>query len=209
MSIVADELDLKNGRGNGMGGHQSANMLKDEWLTPPHVLRDLGAPEVFDLDPAAPINPPWLTAKKRYTVLDNGLLQPWHGFVFLNPPYGTPTVVRPWMQRMADHNDGIALIFARTETVMFQELVWAKATGLRFIYDRLYFHHVDGTRAAANCGAPSVLIAYGQRGAEILERCPLAGHFVRLTQPLDHKPSPSEESAFMARDYRHAGEKFE
>lgn len=39
-----------------MGGHQSAAMLKDEWLTPPHILRALGP---FDLDTCAPVNRPW------------------------------------------------------------------------------------------------------------------------------------------------------
>jgi hypothetical protein len=34
--------------------------------------------------------------------------------------------------------------------------------------------------AAANCGAPSVLIAYGEQDAEILRTCSLAGHFVTL-----------------------------
>ena len=29
---------------------------KNEWLTPPHILRRLGP---FDLDPCAPINRPW------------------------------------------------------------------------------------------------------------------------------------------------------
>lgn len=56
---------------------------KDEWLTPPHILEALGR---FDLDPCAPINRPWPTADKHYTVNDKGLTQRWEGRVFCNPP---------------------------------------------------------------------------------------------------------------------------
>lgn len=164
----------------GMGSHQSAQMLKDEWLTPPEIIAALGGPESFDLDPCAPIKRPWPMAKEHYTIADNGLLKPWRGRVWFNPPYGGPSIVSPWMRRMADHGHGTTLIFARTETALFFETVWKRATALLFLEGRLYFHHVDGKRASANAGAPSVLIAYGEKDAEILERCPLAGMFVPL-----------------------------
>src|SRR5690606_26178062 len=106
------------------------------------------------------------TAAAHYTILDDGLKQPWHGRVWCNPPYGLEAA--KWLDRLADHGDGIALIFARTETVMFFEHVWAKATALLFIRGRLHFHHVNGQRANANSGAPSVLVAYGERNAAAL-----------------------------------------
>ncbi len=175
---------MQQERLKGMGGHQSAQMLKDEWLTPPKIIQALGGPESFDLDPCAPINRPWEMAKEHYTIVDNGLLKPWHGRVWFNPPYGGPSIVGPWMRRMAEHGTGTALIFARTETDLFFETVWKRATALLFFHGRLYFHHVDGTRAAANAGAPSVLIAYGERDAQILRDCGIAGQFV----PLRAKP---------------------
>ncbi|MGJ4954609.1 DNA N-6-adenine-methyltransferase [Bradyrhizobium sp. HKCCYLRH2015] len=152
-------------------------MVKDEWLTPPPILAALGP---FDLDPCAPIVRPWDMAREHYTVEDNGLLKPWKGRVWLNPPYGPPPIVGPWMRRMVQHNRGMALIFARTETELFFETVWQSARAVLFVQGRLYFHHVDGTRAAANSGAPSVLIAYGDEDAEILRACAIPGHFVRL-----------------------------
>lgn len=164
-------------RTRGMGGHQSADMIKDEWLTPPEVLKVLGS---FDLDPCAPVIRPWDTAGRHYTMFDNGLMKPWEGRVWLNPPYGPPPVVRPWMRRMASHGNGTALIFARTETDMFFECVWDAACAVLFLRGRLYFHHVDGRRAAANSGAPSVLIAYGEEDADILAGCGIAGKFIRM-----------------------------
>jgi hypothetical protein len=81
---------------------------------------------------------------------------------------------------MAKHGEGVTLIFARTETELFFETVWQKATAALFIRGRLYFHHVDGTRAVANAGAPSVLVAYGGNDAQVLFECGIPGQFVRL-----------------------------
>ena len=162
---------------SGMGGHQSAAMLKDEWLTPPSIIRALGT---FDLDPCAPITRPWDMAMQHYTIADDGLSKPWHGRIWFNPPYGPPSIIGPWMRRMAQHGVGTALTFARTETELFFETVWDVATAVLFLRGRLYFHHVDGTRASANAGAPSCLVAYGPRDADILEGCAIDGQFIRL-----------------------------
>ena len=92
---------------------------KEEWLTPRHVIEAL-AP--FDLDPCASIVRPWPTAAMHYTIEDNGLAKPWAGRVWCNPPYGSQT--GRWLARLRDHGDGIALVFARTETRSFFDAVW-------------------------------------------------------------------------------------
>lgn len=158
-----------------MGGHQSATALKDEWLTPRHVLAALGP---FDLDPCAPQVRPWDTAARHYTVMDNGLVQPWEGRVWCNPPYGLEAA--QWLARCADHGNAMALIFARTETRMFFDHVWPKAQAVLFLEGRLYFHHVCGRKASANAGAPSVLVAYGSANAECLKSSTLAGRYLAL-----------------------------
>lgn len=158
----------------GIGGHQSARMGRDEWLTPPHIIEALGA---FDLDPCAPIVRPWDTAAAHYTVEDNGLAKPWHGRVWLNPPYGQNT--EAWMQRLAEHGDGVALIFARTETSIFFPWVWWRADSVFFFRGRLHFHDVEGVRAKANAGGPSVLVAYGERNTEAINSSGLPGYLVK------------------------------
>lgn len=161
-----------------IGGHHSARMGKDEWLTPPPILAALGP---FDLDPCSPVTRPWDTARKHYTVEDDGLLRPWVGRVFCNPPYGQEAAA--WLEKCADHGNAIALIFARTETRMFFEHVWKKAKGILFLEGRLYFHHVSGERASANAGAPSVLIAYDSPNAETLRQCGIPGYYVSIVPP--------------------------
>jgi len=159
----------------GIGSHQSANAKTVEWLTPPHILSALGE---FDLDPCASINRPWDTAKKHYTVEDNGLNHQWSGRVWCNPPYGKDAAI--WLARMADHKNGIALIFARTETDMFFEHVWNGASGLFFIKGRLRFHYPNGTKASGS-GGPSVLVAYGDNDYRVLaHQSEIPGKMVRL-----------------------------
>lgn len=139
----------------GMGGHQSAHMKNDEWITPRYITEPLGS---FDLDPCAPSLPPWPIARQTYSKIDDGLTKEWVGRVWLNPPYGLEGAA--WMRRMAMHRNGIALLFARTETAMFYESVWYSAQAICFLKGRPHFHYVDGTRASSNSGAPVCLIAY-------------------------------------------------
>jgi len=164
-------------RRNGMGSHESANMGKDEWLTPPEIISALG---VFDLDPCAPIKAPWETALNHFDIKKDGLKQDWFGRVWCNPPYGLEAA--KWLKKLSEHGNGIALIFARTETRMFFEHVWNKADALLFIEGRLTFYHVSGQKASMNAGAPSVLVAYGSQNVETLRTCNIAGRFVSLLQ---------------------------
>lgn len=166
-------------RRRGIGSHQSIKMINDEWLTPPDIIEDLGP---FDLDPCAPVVRPWDTAEKHFTINDNGLLQVWFGFVWCNPPYGALTGV--WLDRMALHNNGIALVFARTEIDMFFRSVWNKATSILFIKGRLHFYYVTGERAKANSGAPSVLVAYGKFADYKLKTCAIPGKYINLKSNL-------------------------
>jgi len=163
----------------GMGSHQSARSETDVWLTPPALIDALGGADSFDLDPCAAIDQPWPTAAQHYTEADNGLLLPWFGRVWLNPPYSTALVAR-FLGRMTAHGRGVALVFARTETEPFHRFAWQAASGMLFLRGRLNFHRPDGRRADANGGAPSVLIAYGADDCEMLADAPIDGAFVAL-----------------------------
>jgi hypothetical protein len=159
----------------GIGGHQSPHMEKDEWLTPPWVVSTLGP---FDLDPCAPIIRPWDTASVRFTKEDDGLSHDWFGFVWMNPPYGAE--VDAWLKRLSDYGNGIALIFARTETNAFHRYVWESASALFFFKGRLTFYHSSGASGTNNGGAPSVLIAYGQEAKRRLKAFPSPGYYLEI-----------------------------
>lgn len=151
----------------------------DRWMTPLPMIRALGT---FDLDPAgAPGHP---TADTVWTPESHGdgLSIEWFGRVWLNPPYGR--TMADWMERLAHHGRGTALVFARTETALFQDLVFPLASALFFIRRRVIFESPDG-RTAGNRGAataPSVLIAYGEADAEALRSSNLSGHYVPISR---------------------------
>lgn len=160
------------------GTHESPVNKSDTWLTPPYVLEALGP---FDLDPCCPPEMPWQTAKCRYTKEDDGLVQPWEGRVWLNPPYSREAV--KWLRKMVRHGRGTTLTFARTETQWFIETIWDAADAVLFLHGRLSFFDTNGQPGVANAGAPSVLAAYGADDAARLKASGLKGTFVPLERP--------------------------
>ena len=151
-----------------LSSHQSTRMKSSSWLTPPKILHALGR---FDLDPCCPPVMPWQTAAQMIAPPRDGLAEPWHGRVWLNPPFGAQAAA--WLAKMAKHGNGIALIPARTETRMFYASVWGAADAVLFLQGRPSFHHVNGNKAAFNSGTPIALVAYGKHNANTLEACEL------------------------------------
>ena len=136
-----------------------------EWYTPSWVFDALGLE--FDLDTASPYDHETaVPAFTKYTVFDDGLEKLWFGRVWLNPPYGKNTGL--WMNRMAQHGNGIALVFSRTDARWCQEAMRA-ATSMLFMAGRI--EHVPGhenKHKKSRCGAGSVLFAFGDECANAL-----------------------------------------
>lgn len=147
----------------------------DEWYTPKEIIDALGH---FDVDPCAPIFPLWRTADIMYDIIDDGLSKEWEGRVWLNPPYSRPAIEQ-FVNKLAVHGNGIALLLNRCDSKMFQDVIFNKATAMIFLRKRIRFYRPDGTRGGSpNCG--SVLIAFGEKNAEVLMNCGFEGKFVRL-----------------------------
>lgn len=157
---------------------QRTDNSKDEWITPKALTDALGP---FDLDPCSPINRPWDTATKHYTINDDGFKSEWKSddFVWLNPPYGKES--KKWLEKLAGHNRGIALLFVRTDTKMFFDSIWDRASCLYFIKGRLKFCNVEGIPQDP-APAASVLCGYGARAQSRLARLQgrIAGKFILL-----------------------------
>ena len=80
--------------------------MADAWYTPTWLFDQIGL--TYDIDVCAPTEPEARTcpATNYYTEADDGLAQEWFGLIWCNPPYSGAAV---WIDRMADHNNGIAL----------------------------------------------------------------------------------------------------
>lgn len=160
-----------------LGSHQRAIGKSQVHITPEWIIDALGP---FDLDPCAASPRPWSCARNNYT--EDGLTSPWFGFVFLNPPFHRYQVAA-WIGRMAQHDNGIALLHARTETAWF-EPCWRHASALLFMAQRITFHKPDGSMQTtakgevANSGAPPVLIGFGTEAARRLAGCDIPGALV-------------------------------
>lgn len=118
-----------------------ASSASDNWPTPQWVV-DMLAAEFgpFDLDPAADAGN--AKAPAFYTVTDNGLAQPWHGRVWLNPPYGR-TLPQWTGKAMAEVDAGraervVCLLPARVDTRWYRQAA-AAASLVRLWPGRLRF----------------------------------------------------------------------
>ncbi len=145
-----------------------------EWLTPPELVKSLGE---FDLDPCTPLNPPFVHANLNYNIKDDGLSKEWLGRIYMNPPYGKG--MEKWIEKLKIHGNGIALIFARTETKCFFNHIWDDADAVLFVKGRIKFYNLEGKQMGTP-GAPSIFIAYGKFNAMALEKSGIAGRFIKL-----------------------------
>lgn len=156
------------------GGGKSATV---EWYTPPYIIEALG--NDFDLDPCAP-KKDWYTAKKCFTKEDDGLVQDWKGFVFLNPPYSQPEL-KLFVKKISEYGNGIVLIYSKVGNTMFHEFVWDKATSIYFLRKRINFIDINGEEGrspyANNC-----FVAYGDKADNILKNLSLSGKYIKLNQ---------------------------
>ncbi len=146
----------------------------DEYLTPPEIIEALG---VFDLDPCSPYERPWDTARVHYNRVQDGLEREWFGRVWLNPPYVRGLGL--WLKKMVAHGNGIAFIFARTDTRLFHTYVWGVATAILFLRGRTKFFLANEDQML-DAPSPSCLVAYGKDNARALRESGLEGCYLDL-----------------------------
>lgn len=129
-----------------------------EWYTPEaiieRVVRVFGE---IDLDPCADSSRS-VPAKRYYTQKENGLILPWAGRVYMNPPYGDD--IQAWVEKLCSEpvTEAIALVPARTDTAWFNLFVDSPVC---FIRGRLKFSGHDNSAPF-----PSAVFYIGKRPAE-------------------------------------------
>jgi hypothetical protein len=165
-----------------LGSHQRSVGRSQVHLTPRPIIDALGP---FDLDPCAADPRPWDCAATNYALADDGLSKPWFGRVWLNPPFDRYQVGE-WIERLATHGRGMALIHVRTETQWFR-VIWRHASAILFLAERVTFRKPDGSPQTindprskyfgkpANSGAPVALISFGEDDRRRLEVAPVPG----------------------------------
>jgi hypothetical protein len=134
-----------------LGSHQQCIGKSQGHISPLAVLKAIGAfgdlaglPPI-DLDPCAADPRPWDCARVNWT--SHGLERDWprDWSVYMNPPFHKYQV-GAWIQKSAEHGNGIVLLHARPEAAWF-EPCWRHAAVILFLADRLKFCFPDGQRA--------------------------------------------------------------
>ena len=109
--------------------HVTNNSGENEWYTPLQFIEAAHqALDGIDLDPASSTAANEVVkAARYYSIDDDGLTQPWHGTVWMNPPYGGPLIGKFIDKLVTEYVAGrttqaIVLVNNGTETSWFQTL---------------------------------------------------------------------------------------
>jgi hypothetical protein len=149
-----------------MALHEQSVGASSDWRTPPPIFEKLGC--TFDVDVASPGAEftPWIPAKKFITRAS--LSVEWHGFAWMNAPFGGRGGLEPWLAKFVKHGCGIALVPDRTSAPWWQHYA-PRADLVLFVAPKIKFLDVNGTPgkwpAQGTC-----LLAIGERGCAAL-RC--------------------------------------
>jgi hypothetical protein len=119
-----------------MAEHEPCVGATDDWYTPRSIFVALGMS--FDLDPCSPGAGHWVPARRVYTKHDDGLIRPWFGVVFMNPPFGHRNGHVPWLKKFIAHGNGIAIVRAYTSSAWWHDHIWQ--------VDAICFHPDRGAR---------------------------------------------------------------
>jgi phage N-6-adenine-methyltransferase len=153
----------------------------DEWYTPDEIIRTahhvMGS---IDLDPATcELAQTVVQAATYFTRVDNGLSQPWHGSVWLNPPYSAP---QAWIDKLfselaaARCQQAIVLVNNATETAWFQRLL-TESKLVCFPARRLAFWRHDHSNVGARQG--QALFYFGNRADQFYSAFSATGAVLR------------------------------
>jgi len=142
----------------------------DDFLTPPYIVESMG---VFDLDPCASHRQNLQLALREYKLPeDNGLMLPWSGAVFCNPPFSE---LQSWIDRFILHGNGVLLVPARVEVSWFWKL-WHHSDAIFFTKGPVKYLCPEGKSPPRFFGG--AFCAMGAENVQRLHHIPLKGVLV-------------------------------
>jgi len=163
-------MNLTHPLDTGTSSHEYPHHMKsnDALQTPAWVWQPLGP---FDLDPCAGSATQIAKTNYRLEDWDDGLTQPWEGFVWCNPPFSQKHL---WISRMRQHDNGILILPERGSAPWFGPL--AEHCGCYFVLGKKI--NFIGGPSSNNLG--SVLFPFGDTAKERIRQSGLPGHFVEV-----------------------------
>lgn len=161
--------------------------------TPPAIFSALDL--LFDLDPrhaeGEPL--PWIQARERYTLAEDGLGRTWEGLVWCDVLQAGD--VAPWIRKLSEHRNGIALAPGATWATWAQDYA-LKADAVCFLRAPIRFVDRQG-QETGDLGTGAMLVGWGRESAKALQRADLGGIVIPAGQQ-------AEETKVKRRDYRKA-----
>jgi hypothetical protein len=137
----------------------------DERVTPRWIFEALG--ETFDLDPASPVDGgDVVPAATKYTRRDDGLVLPWSGFVWCNPPFSRATA---FADRFRENGSGLWL-GPIANAAWFYRLA-AVADRIWLMRDFAFTHP---THAGRRSSMPLAMLGLTPRAADAIDRAAAA-----------------------------------
>ena len=142
---------------------------KKDYGTPNDLFDFLNKIYKFTLDPCAKRGHE--LCEKNYYEEDDGLSKSWKDeSVYLNPPYGK--ILDIWFEKIQEEYEKnntlmVALIPARTDRIMFHEIILPKASEIWFVKGRIKFKEDDGTEAKDPAGFPSMIVIFDKRNRTV------------------------------------------
>lgn len=183
------------------GGENTQPKKSDEWYTPAKYIEAtrevMGA---IDLDPAScALANETVKATQYYSKQDNGLKRPWHGRVWLNPPFspvngksGQGTWAHYLLAQYEEGNveQAILLVTANTEVGWFQPLF---SHLICFVHKRLNYQTPtpDNFMATHQSRFGTCFVYLGVNEERFIEVFSKFGHVVRSAS----KPQPKIQPA--------------
>lgn len=163
-----------------MGIHESAGK-SDEWYTPKYIFDALGCE--FNMDVASPRDISKVHTPASVFIHNDSLNREWDGFVWMNPPFGGRNGIVPWLEKLYQHGNGIALTPDRTSCPWWQQYA-KKADAHLQVANKIKFLRPDGS-TGNQPSTGTTLFAYGQ----IAVRALLTAEFNGLGLTFFRKPT--------------------